>query len=204
MFQVSRTYPPGFISSFGLQETVRLVTQRAREALNVQRETARRALLHWQGELLAATHQDEAVARQNLVRALEINRERHNYNVQMQVRQLEQEAGARNSQRQRELLSRFFEEGNRDLVDQRENLVTEVASAAWTRHEQVYDLRTEQSRQAHHAEDVSQQQHQTIAGLHQHLRQDRTRKHSNIEKCLNNLELLHLLLDQKLIDFGEE
>ena len=41
----------------GPQETVQLVTQRAREALNAQRETARRALLHQQGEFLAATHQ---------------------------------------------------------------------------------------------------------------------------------------------------
>ena len=41
---------------FEPQETVQLVTQRAREALNDQRETARRALLHQQGLLLAATH----------------------------------------------------------------------------------------------------------------------------------------------------
>ena len=49
----------------GLYETVQLVKQRAREALNNQRETARRALLHQQGEFLAATHLKEAAAGAN-------------------------------------------------------------------------------------------------------------------------------------------
>ena len=44
-----------------------MVAPRAREALNVRRETARRVFLHQQGEFLVATHQYEAVARQNLV-----------------------------------------------------------------------------------------------------------------------------------------
>ena len=43
------TYLEGSPKALGPQETVQLVTQRAREALNVQRETARRALLHQQG-----------------------------------------------------------------------------------------------------------------------------------------------------------
>ena len=50
----------------GPQETVQLVTQRAREALNDQREIARRALLHQQGEFLAAIHQCEAAAGQTM------------------------------------------------------------------------------------------------------------------------------------------
>ena len=54
-----------------IQETVPLVTRRAREALRDQRETARRALLQQQGEFFAATHEYEAVARQNRVSALD-------------------------------------------------------------------------------------------------------------------------------------
>ena len=44
-------------------------------------------------------------SRQNLVSALAKHYEAHNYDVQMQVRQLEQVADARLSQRQRELVS---------------------------------------------------------------------------------------------------
>ena len=68
--QYPSTYPQGSPAVLGPQETVQLVTQRTREALNHQRETARRALLHQQEEFLAATHQEEAAARQNLVSAL--------------------------------------------------------------------------------------------------------------------------------------
>ena len=39
----------------------------------------------------------------------------------------------------------------------------------WWRDEQVYDLRTELSLQAHHAEDVTHHQSQEHAGLHQRL-----------------------------------
>ena len=85
----------------GLQETVQLVTQRAREALNDQRETARRALLHQHGEFVAAIHQCEAAAGQTIVSTGARNNEAHSYNVQMQVRQLEHEPDARFSQRQR-------------------------------------------------------------------------------------------------------
>ena len=55
------------------------------------------------------------------------------------------------------------------LENQREHLVTEVTSSVWRRDEQVYELRTELSLQALHSEDVTQQQSQEGAGLHQHL-----------------------------------
>ena len=42
-------YPHSVRAAIGLQEAVQLVTQRAREALNDQREPARRALLHQHG-----------------------------------------------------------------------------------------------------------------------------------------------------------
>ena len=58
--QYPRIYRQGSFAVVGSQETVRMVTQRAREALYDQRETARRVLLCQQGELLAATHQNEA------------------------------------------------------------------------------------------------------------------------------------------------
>ena len=82
------THPQGVPAVLELQETVQLVTKRAREALNDQHETARRALLHQQEEFLAATHQYEAAARQNLVSTLARNSEAHNCNVQIQVKQL--------------------------------------------------------------------------------------------------------------------
>ena len=88
-------YRQSVLAVLGPQEAVQLVTQREREALNDQRETARRALLLQQGEFLAATHQHEVAARENLVNAVTRNNEAHNYNVQMQVRQLEHEADAR-------------------------------------------------------------------------------------------------------------
>ena len=54
-------------------------SRKAIEALNVQREAARRTLLHQQGDFLAATHQYEAAARQNLVSALARHNEAHNF-----------------------------------------------------------------------------------------------------------------------------
>ena len=62
------TYPQGVPAVLGREESVQMITQRAREALNDQREKARRALLHPQGEILAATDQYEEVARQSLVK----------------------------------------------------------------------------------------------------------------------------------------
>ena len=49
----------------------------------MKRETARRPLLHQQGELLAAIHQCEAAARQHLVNTLAMNDDAHKYNVQV-------------------------------------------------------------------------------------------------------------------------
>ena len=49
-----------------------------------------------QGKFLAATHQHEAVARKIRVSALARNDEANNYDVQMQVRQLDQEADREN------------------------------------------------------------------------------------------------------------
>ena len=83
------TYPQCVPAVLGPQEVVQLVTQRAREALHDQRETARRALLRQQGRLLAATHQHAAAAGQNPVKILARNSEAQHYNVQMHVRQLE-------------------------------------------------------------------------------------------------------------------
>ena len=123
----------------GPQEAVQLVTQRAREALNDQRGTVRRAVLHQQGEILAASHQYEEAARQHLVNILTRNHEANNYYVQMQVRQLEHEADARFSKRQRELLSRFSQEENEALDNQRDILVTEVTTEVWRRDEQLHD-----------------------------------------------------------------
>ena len=80
------------------------------------------ALLHQQGEFLVATHQNEEAARQNLVNTLARNSEVHTYILQMQVRQLEQEADARCSQRQKK------RRPNKAVENQRENLVTEVTS----------------------------------------------------------------------------
>ena len=76
---VSQCVPSGFTGNRWAQGTVQLVTQRAREALNDQRATARRVLRHQQEEFLAATHQYVAVAKQNLVSALARNNKTHNY-----------------------------------------------------------------------------------------------------------------------------
>ena len=142
-----------------------------------QHETARSALLHQQAVM------------QNLVNTVARNNEAHNDNVQMQVQQLEHEADARFSQRQRHFLPRFSQEANQALEDQREILVTEVTTEVWMRDEQVHELRTELSLHALNSEDD--------------LSRLGFRKHS-IERCLKNLELLNQPLDQKLIDFDNE
>ena len=118
--------PQSVLANLGPQEAIQLVTQRAQEALYDQRNSARRVLLHQQGEFFAATHQYEAAARQHLVKTLARNNEAHKYNVQVQVHQPEHEADARFSQRERELPSRFSQESNQGLEDQREMLETEV------------------------------------------------------------------------------
>ena len=83
--QYPRTYHQGSPAVLGHQETVQLVTQRAREAWNVLLETTRRALLQQQREILAATQQFAPRHAVPLAR----NGEVHNNSVQMQVRQLE-------------------------------------------------------------------------------------------------------------------
>ena len=83
----------------------------------------------------------------------------------MHVRQLEHDADARFSQRQRERLSGFSQEANQPLEDQRESL-TEVTSEVWRRDEQVHDALSELCLQALHSKDVTQ--HPEDAGLHRH------------------------------------
>ena len=87
----------------------------------------------------------------------------------IQVRQLEHEADARFSLRQRELLSRFSQEVNQALENQRDIMVTKVTTEVWRRHEQVHDLRAELRLQALHSEDVMQQQSPEYAGIHKYL-----------------------------------
>ena len=106
--------------------------------------------------------------RQNLVNTLTGNNEAHDYNVQMEVRQLEHEADARFSQRQRELLSRFSQEAKQALENQRDSLVTEASTEVWRRHEQEHYLRTELSLHALHSEDNTLQQSQEYIKLPQH------------------------------------
>ena len=106
------TYLPIVFAVLGPQ-AVQLVTQRAGEALNIKEK------------FLLPLIQCEAAARQNLVNTLARRNEARNYNVQMQ---LEHEADARVSQRQRELLSRLCQKACQALENQREHLVTEVTS----------------------------------------------------------------------------
>ena len=87
-FQRSSSYPQGS-PVLVPQEIVQLARQRAREAVNVQRETSQ------QGELLAATHPYAAIARHRILSALARNDSEHEYDVQLQVRHLEHEADSR-------------------------------------------------------------------------------------------------------------
>ena len=75
---------------------------------------------HEQHRMVSAERPDmpcEAAARQNLVSALSRNSEAPYHSVWMQVRQLENEADARLSQRQRELLSRCSQHADQALED---------------------------------------------------------------------------------------
>ena len=98
---VSQYLPSGFTSSSWTSRIASIGYTTTREALKHQRETAQHALLHQEEEeeLPAVTHQYEAVARQNHVSALARNSDAPNHNVQMQVRQLEQDSEARFSQK---------------------------------------------------------------------------------------------------------
>ena len=151
-----------------LDEAVQLVTQRARVVLHDSLETARRALLHQQGQFLAATPQYEAAARPNLVITLASNSDVHNCNVQIQVRQLEQEADALLSQRQKGSVFAIFSGGKssswisaRKLGDGSDlrSMETRPASVRFT-------YRTQSSSTTL---DVTQHICQEYAGLHQHL-----------------------------------
>ena len=128
-------------------------------------------LLRQQGKCLVATHQCEAVARQNHCQCFGKKNEVHNYNVQIQVRPLEQEAVARLCLKDRGKLScPDFPRKQTKLLRIREKfLVTEVTSEVWRQDEQLYDLHQELGLQALHADDVSQHQTPEHAGLHQHL-----------------------------------
>ena len=79
-----------------------------------------------------------------------------------------------------------------------------MPSEVWRRDEQIHDLRTELSLHALHSEDVTQQQKSKICWTTSAIDRFGFKKHSNIERCLKNLELLNRLLDQTLIDFDEE
>ena len=147
------TYPQSVPAVLGLEEAVRLLTQRAREALHDQRETARRALLHQQGEFLAATHQHERLRGQILyvlwqdimmrtIRMCEYNFDSSN---KKQMRDVLED--------RKELLSRYSQEASQAPEDQREILVMEVTSKLW-------DSRTDMSLHALHSEDFTQQQSQ--------------------------------------------
>ena len=82
------------VAVLGPQKTVQKVTPSTEEIVNFQHKTVPRALLHQQEEInYRWSDQHGAVERQNLVSA-----------SAMQVRHLEQEADARFSQRQRDLL----------------------------------------------------------------------------------------------------
>ena len=97
------TYPQSVPAVLGPQ-VVQLVTQPAGEALNNKEK------------FLLPLIQCEAAARQNLVNTLARRNEARNYNVQMQ---LEHEADARFSQRQRELLSRLCQQAYQALENHR-------------------------------------------------------------------------------------
>ena len=77
--QYTRTYPHGSPAGPGTSGNCSAGYTTSTDALNVQRATARRALLHQQGEFVAATHQCEVAATQNLVSALARNGEAHHF-----------------------------------------------------------------------------------------------------------------------------
>ena len=161
--QYPSAYPQCVRAVLGPQETVQLVTQRAREALNDQRETARRALLH-QLPLLTTKR-----LRGNILPVLwqeTMSRTVIMCRCKFGSSNMEQMRGFLND---RELSSRFSQDADQVLEDQRQIWATKVTSRVWRRGEQVHDLRTELSLQALHAEDATQQQNQEYVGLHEHM-----------------------------------
>ena len=169
-------------------QAVQLVTQRAGEPLNIKEK------------FLLPLIQCEAAARQNLVNTL----------ARRNLTQLQRADATRTRSRraifprQRELLSRLCQKAYQPLENQREHLVTEVTSSVWRRDEQVYELRTEPSLQALHSEDVTQQQSQEDAGLHQHFNRLGSGNTAISRDVWKNLELLNQPLKLKLNDFDKE
>ena len=166
-----------------------------REALNDQREAARRALRHRQGDVLAGTHRYEAAARQNLVSALARDTEGHSFNEQMQVRQLEQEANARFSHGLNELLYRFSQDANQALEDQLSNLVTEVTRcdgcemSNYTIYVQNWVFKHHTRKTPHN--DKIKNMLDCISTW-----QDWFKINSNIERRLKNIDLFNRVLDR--------
>ena len=122
----------------------------------------------------------------------------------MQVRQLEHEADARFSQRPRELLSLFSQEANRALQYQREFFgdVSNNRSMEARRTNTWFTCRTQSpctTFERHYAATNSK-----IRWAASALDRLGFRKHSNIEICLKNIELLNQPLDLQLIDFDEK
>ena len=191
--QYPRTYPEGSAAVLGPQETVQLVTYRAREGLNDHRETARCALLHQQGEVLAATRQCEAVAREK-----------------QQWGAWSWRADASSTARKRSRCAIF---------SKTEGIVISIfpgrKSSSWrsaTNFGNGSNVRSKKARWAGFLLTLRTESSSTTRGRRfatTELRkcctgQDRFRKHSHIERCLKNLELLVQLLDQKLIDPDEQ
>ena len=114
------------------------VTQRAWEALNVPRETGRRALLHRQGKVLAATHQYEAVVRQKKNQCFGEKMRKYTFD----------------SSNKKHMCVFLQDRGNcyLDSLSQAAIKVLKISeklwqrkqpSEVWRRDEQVFDLRTE-------------------------------------------------------------
>ena len=157
--QYPSTYSQGSPAAHGPQETVQLVAQRARETLNVQRETARRALLHQQRGFLTGTRQYETVA--SKIKTV--------FWQEIMKRTIRTRSRSTMCSKKEGMLSRFSQDANQVPQDERTFLVTEVTSEVWRQDEQLYDLHQELGLQALHADDVSQHQTPEHAGLHQHL-----------------------------------
>ena len=162
----------------GRQETVHLVTQRAREGLYDQRETARHAhaLLHQQGRT-SCCHQ-AAKSWQHFWHAImkhTITTCRYKF-VNSNTKQ------TRDSPK---------DKGNchRDSLISETKLVMEESTEVWRRDEQVHDLR-------------SHNKFKNMLNYNSNWK-DCLREHSSIERW-KNLELFNQPLDLKLIDFEKK
>ena len=118
-----------------------------------------------QREFLPANHQYEAVARRKY---------KFDSCIKKQMRECLKDRG--------NWYLDFPHGANQALEDRRETLVTEVTTEVWRRDDQLYLLLTERSRQALHAEDVSQQRNQACMLDHVSICQDWFRRHGTPEK----------------------